>query len=394
MSQEQTAEPKLSNTVLYLMSISAGLVVANIYYNQPLLNLISQNLGISQASASNVALATQLGYAVGLLIIIPLGDKFSNKLILKYDFLILVISLLVTAVASNIIILIASSFLIGFASVIPQLFVPMAARLSDEAHRGRAIGIVMSGLLIGILGSRTISGVVGEYYGWRAIFYVAAGLMVLLFILLHYKLPKLNPTYNGSYWSLFKSIAHYFKTESTVRVAALRGGLGFAAISVFWTTLVFLMKESFNYGSDVAGYFGLIGIVGALAATVTGKLNDTMNKFYIILFASVSLLISWIIFYFSGNSILGLIIGVILIDLGVQALHITNQNIIFSKNKDARNRINTIYMVGFFIGGALGTLCASIAWDHYGWQGVSILGIALSAAIVITQLLWGKNDDL
>ncbi|PRP66651.1 MFS transporter [Nonlabens agnitus] len=393
MNQNVTAEPKLSNTVLYLMSISAGLVVANIYYNQPLLNLISQNLGVSQASASNVALATQLGYAAGLLIIIPLGDKFSNKLILKYDFLILVISLLVTAVASNIYILIASSFVIGFASVIPQLFVPMAARLSEEAHRGRAIGIVMSGLLIGILASRTISGVVGEYFGWRAIFYIAAGLMVLLFILLHFKLPKLNPTYEGSYLSLFRSIAHYFKTEPTVRVAALRGGLGFAAISVFWTTLVFLLEDSFGYGSDVAGYFGLIGVVGAMGATVTGKLNDTMNKYYIILSASIILLISWILFYFSGNSILGLIIGVVLIDLGMQALHITNQNIIFSKNKDARNRINTIYMVGFFVGGALGTLCASIAWDNYGWPGVSVLGIVLCAAILGTQLVWGRNDD-
>ncbi|KQC33763.1 MFS transporter permease [Nonlabens sp. YIK11] len=393
MNQNATAEPKLSNTVLYLMSISAGLVVANIYYNQPLLNLISQNLGVSQASASNVALATQLGYAAGLLIIIPLGDKFSNKLILKYDFFILVISLLVTAVASNIYILIASSFVIGFASVIPQLFVPMAARLSEEAHRGRAIGIVMSGLLIGILASRTISGVVGEYFGWRAIFYIAAGLMVLLFILLHFKLPKLNPTYEGSYLSLFRSIAHYFKTEPTIRVAALRGGLGFAAISVFWTTLVFLLEDSFGYGSDVAGYFGLIGVVGAMGATVTGKLNDTMNKYNIILSASIILLISWILFYFSGNSILGLIIGVVLIDLGMQALHITNQNIIFSKNKDARNRINTIYMVGFFVGGALGTLCASIAWENYGWPGVSVLGIVLSAAILGTQLVWGKNDD-
>ncbi|WP_090753146.1 MFS transporter [Nonlabens sp. Hel1_33_55] len=394
MSENPTAEPKLSNTVLYLMSISAGLVVANIYYNQPLLNLIAQNLDVSQASASNVALATQLGYAVGLLIIIPLGDKFSNKLILKYDFLILIISLLVTALANNIYVLIASSFVIGFASVIPQLFVPMAARLSEEAHRGRAIGIVMSGLLIGILGSRTLSGVVGEYYGWRAIFYVATGLMVLLFILLHYKLPKLNPTYQGSYWSLFKSIAHYFKTEPTVRVAALRGGLGFAAISVFWTTLVFLLEESFNYGSDVAGYFGLIGIVGALAATVTGKLNDRINKYYIILVASAILLVSWILFFFSGDSLIGLIIGVILIDLGMQGLHITNQNIIFSKNKDARNRINTIYMVGFFVGGALGTLGASIAWDSYGWTGVSIFGILICAAIVIVQLVWGKNDDL
>lgn len=383
--------PKLSNSVLYLMSVSAGLVVANLYYNQPLLHLISVSFNVTESAASNVALSSQLGYAVGLLIIIPLGDKVSNKKILAYDFAILILALLAAALSTSLTLLIISSFVIGFGAVIPQLFVPMAAKLSDEKNRGRAIGIVMSGLLIGILGSRAISGFVGEYLSWQAMFYIAAAMMTILYIILYYKLPKIEPSYDGTYADLWKSLGYYFRTEPTVRIAALRGGLGFAGISAFWTTLVFLMEDSFGYGSDVAGAFGLIGVVGALAAAYTGKLNDRMSGSKIIYYSAICLIISWIVFFFSGASIVGLIIGVILIDLGAQALHITNQNIIFSKNPDARNRVNTIYMVSFFMGGALGTLLAGTAWEHYGWTGVSTLGLILSIAIVVVHALFSRK---
>ena len=384
-------EKKLSNPVLYLMSISAGLVVANLYYNQPLLHKMSVELNVSEAAISNVALATQLGYAAGLFFIIPLGDKVSNKNILKFDFALMILSLIAASISSTLVLLIISSFFIGFSSAIPQLFVPMAAQLSDDKGRGRAIGIVMSGLLIGILGSRVISGLVGEQYGWRVMYYAATLLMALLFILLHYKLPKITPTYKGSYGSLLKSIGYYFRTEPTVRLAALRGGLAFAGLSAFWTTLVFLMETNFGYGSAITGAFGLIGILGALTAAVVGKLNDRIGKNKIILYAALSLVVSWIIFYFSSYSIIGIMIGVVLVDLGVQALHITNQNIIFSKNPEARNRVNTIYMVSFFIGGALGTTLGAYAWEHYKWTGVSTLGIALSVTIVLVHLLFKKK---
>ncbi|QNK77117.1 MFS transporter [Winogradskyella sp. PAMC22761] len=377
---------KLSNSVLYLMSVSAGLVVANLYYNQPLLHQMSVDFEVGESAISNVPLATQLGYAFGLLFIIPLGDKISNKKILQFDFALMVISLISAAMSSSLFLLITSSFLIGFSSAIPQLFVPMAAQLADDKSRGRAIGIVMSGLLIGILGSRVISGIVGEWFGWRFMYFAATGLMVLLFILLQFKLPKINPTYKGSYGSLLKSIEFYFKTEPSVRLAALRGGLGFAGLSIFWTTFVFLMEDNFGYGSDITGAFGLFGVIGALAAAVVGKLNDKFNKNKIILFSAVLLIFSWVIFYFSANSLIGLAVGVILVDLGLQILHITNQSIVFSKNPEARNRVNTIYMVGFFIGGALGTTLGALAWEHYAWQGVSVLGILISVAILIVQL--------
>jgi predicted MFS family arabinose efflux permease len=379
---------KLSNAVLYLMSVAAGLVVANLYYNQPLLNLIANTFKVTESAVSNVALTTQLGYAFGLLFIIPLGDKISNKKILQVDFLVMVIALLAAALSPSLFYLIVSSFFIGFTSAIPQLFVPMAAQLSDDKGRGRAIGIVMSGLLIGILGSRVISGLIGERFGWRIMYYAAVVLMVILFIILRLKLPKINPTYKGSYTSLMKSLWFYFKTEPSLRLATLRGALAFGGLSAFWTTLVFLMENNFGLGSGATGLFGLFGIVGALAATVAGKLNNKIAKNKIILFSTLLLIASWGIFLISGNSLVGLVIGIILVDLGLQVLHITNQNVIFSKNPEARNRTNTIYMVGFFIGGALGTSLGALAWQHYQWIGVSVLGILLSVGILVVHLIF------
>lgn len=383
--------PKLSNSVLYLMSVSAGLVVANLYYNQPLLHLISVTYNVTESAVSNVALATQLGYAMGLLFIIPLGDKISNHKILRFDFLLMVISLVAAGLSNTLLLLIISSFCIGFTSAIPQLFVPMAAQLTDEKGRGRAIGIVMSGLLIGILGSRIISGFIGDLFGWRVMYYAGAIMMVALYALLRWKLPKLTPDYKGTYGNLMSSLWYYFKTEPSLRLAALRGGLAFAGLSAFWTTLVFLMEDNFGYGSSVTGAFGLFGIVGALAATVVGKMNNRFNKNKIITFSIIIIIVSWLIFLFSDFSIIGLIIGVILIDLGLQALHITNQNIIFSKNPEARNRVNTIYMVGFFIGGALGTTLGAVAWEKYSWDGVALLGLSLSIIIAVVHLIFKKK---
>jgi predicted MFS family arabinose efflux permease len=382
---------KLPNSLLYLLSVSAGLVVANLYYNQPLLHDIALSLKVSNSEVSNVALSTQIGYAFGLLLIIPLGDKVSNMKIIKIDFFILVLSLCGAALSQSIYLLIISSFLIGFTSTLPQLFVPMVAHLSNDEGRGRAIGIVMSGLLIGILGSRVLSGLVGEYFGWRTVFYSAAGLMTLLFVLLNAKLPVIQPKFGESYAKLMKSLWFYFKTEPSLRLATLRGALAFGSLSAFWTTFVFLMDDSFGYGSAVAGGFGLFGIAGALGATVVGKLNNRVKKNKLMIAGAILIIISWIIFLISSHLIIGLIIGVILIDLGVQSVHITNQNVVFSKNPEARNRVNTIYMVGFFIGGAVGTSLGSRAWNYYGWTGVSLVGLLFSGIILIVQLLTSKR---
>ena len=385
------AEQKLSNSLLYVMAVGAGLVVANNYYNQPLLNLMAKSFQVSEAAVSNIPFFTQLGYAFGLLFIIPLGDKFNRKKLILFDFIAIISSLLIAAISPSLLVLTIASFCIGFSSVVPQLFVPMAAQLAKPNDKGRAIGIVMSGLLIGILGSRSISGYVGEYLGWRSMYFIASGIMFLYALVLVFKLPSLTSDFKGSYAKLMKSLWQYFKAEPSVRLAALRGGLGFAGFSAFWTTLVFLMEDNFNYGSGIAGMFGILGIGGALAATWAGKLSDKMNKNRLITIATLVMVLAWGVFEFSGNSIIGLVIGVIFIDMGLQSLHITNQNIIFSKNPEARNRINTIYMVGYFIGGALGTTTGAYAWQWFQWSGVASLGLIYTILILVVHLIFKQK---
>tara|TARA_R110002020_G_scaffold154714_2_gene334993 strand:+ start:154934 stop:156103 length:1170 start_codon:yes stop_codon:yes gene_type:complete len=386
-------DKKLSNSLLYLMATAAGLVVANNYYNQPLLNLIAKTFEVSESEVSNIPLFSQLGFAFGLLFIIPLGDMFPRKKIILIDIVAVTVALLATAIAPSLFLMTVSSFLVGFASVVPQLFVPMAAQMASDERRGRAIGIVTSGLLIGILGSRFISGFVGEYFGWRFMYYLAAGFMVILGILLKAKLPELYPDFEGSYAKLMKSIGFYFRTESSVRLAALRGGLAFAGFSGFWTTLVFLMEDSFHYGSGVTGMFGLLGIAGASAAALMGKLSDRINKNNLITICGLIMITAWTIFEFSSASLFGIIIGVLLVDMGVQSLHIVNQNIIFSRNPEARNRVNTIYMVGYFIGGALGTTSGAYAWELYKWPGVATMGLIYSILILVVHFIFKKPDD-
>jgi len=387
-------QEKLSNSLLYLMAVTAGLVVANIYYCQPLLSLIANGFNVSEIEVSNIPLFAQIGYASGLLFMIPLGDKYPTKKIITIDSFLIIVSLLVAATASTLTVFVVSSFFIGFSSAIPQLLVPMAAHLSNEKSRGKAIGIVMSGLLVGILGSRFISGFLGQYMGWQFVYFAAAFVMLLLLLILSFKLPNIVPDYKGTYLKLMQSIYSIFKSNANVRLAALRGALGFAGLSAFWATLVFLLEDSFSLGSATTGSFGALGIVGAITANVIGKRNTENNKNKLITISIIILIISWLVFFVSGNSIIGLIIGVLLIDMGFQSLHITNQSCIFSNNLEAKNRVNTIYMVSFFVGGSLGTFFGAIAWTYYKWMGVSIVGLSFSLIILLVHLIYLNRNVL
>jgi len=378
---------QLTNTTLWIMTIATGLVVANIYYNQPLLGDIAQSFHVSNGVAGHISMITQLGYAAGMFFIAPLADMFERKKLIMLAFGAVIIALLGAALSPNANVLMVASFLVGVASLTPQLFIPMAAHLAKPEERGKKIGVVMSGLLIGILASRTVSGVVGKYLGWNAMFYIAACLMVIMGLLVYIFLPKVEADYKGNYKDLMKSLVHLFMNESILRFAALRGALCFACFMAFWTTLVFLLKENFNLGSDAAGSFGLVGAFGAIAAGLMGRLSDKMDAFKLSFFTLALILISFVIFIFSGQSIIGLVIGVIVLDMGVQATHISNQAIIFTLSAAARNRINTIYMVSYFIGGSLGTLLVTSLWGSYHWTGVCITGITLSSIAITAHLL-------
>lgn len=385
---EEENKPYLAKSTLWLMAIGAGLVVANNYYNQPLLGMISREFGETEAATSKVAMFTQVGYAMGLLLIIPLGDMFRRKRIILIDFVFILISLLVFAFSQSLTVMITASFFIGLTSVVPQIFVPIAAQLSAPEEKGKNVGIVMSGLLVGILASRVFSGLVGEYLGWREVFLIAAGFMVVLGILIVWLLPNMNPTFDGTYGQLMRSILRYAKDMPSIRLASFRGALGFGAFSIFWTTLTFRLEQApFFQGSGVAGSLGFFGILGALAASYTGYISGKVNKNILIAVACSIMILSWGVFGFLDNTYVGIIIGILLLDLGLQAMHVTNQTIVLSSHPEAANRLNTIYMVSYFVGGSLGTLIGGQAWQMCGWNGVVAVGMTFVVLCLAFHLL-------
>lgn len=382
----------ISHTVIWLMSIISGLVVANNYYNQPLLALISEDLHIPEAAASKISVLTQLGYAAGLLLIVPLGDKLFRKKLILIDLVLVFASLLWMTFAQKLWMLYVASLLIGATSVIPQLFVPIAAELSSDKEKSSNIGIVMSGLLLGILLSRFVGGIVGEMWGWRAMFGIAAGIMVLVWIAVYKMLPDLQPNFKGTYGELMKSVFHLAKTQPVLRLASFRGAMAFGSMCALFTTLVFHMeKPPFNAGSSVVGSFGLAGAVGALAAAKVGKLQQFLDLNRIIFYSLLVVLGSWAFTYFAGETYWGLIVGVILVDLGVQSSHIMNQTNYFLIKSNAVNRLNTVYMVSYFIGGSLGTWTASVAWQYAQWDGVCLVGAAMGALALIVHIIFSRK---
>ncbi|TWP26212.1 MFS transporter [Apibacter muscae] len=389
-------QPKLTNSILWLMTISTGLVVANNYYNQPLLGLMAKDFNVKESQISAITMCTQIGYAFGLFFFIPLGDRFKRKKLILIDFIFVIMSLLAMAVSKSVVLLFPISFVIGFTSVIPQLFVPMAASLAQPEERPKVVGIVMGGLLVGILGSRVLSGYVGDVWGWRTMYYIAAIIMIILFVLIYFKLPEVYPKFKGTYKQLMKSLFELFKKDPDLRMASLRGALAFGSLSAFWTPLVFHLEKNFQLSngaaSNISGKFGLVGACGAIVAVFIGKVIPKYNKKTLLTLFSALTLLSWFIFYWGGFSYLGLIVGVILVDIGVQATHITNQSIIFSSNPEASNRVNTIYMTSYFIGGSIGTALAANAFQYYNWFGVVFTGGFIALLLMIFHLYHIKSQ--
>lgn len=394
-TEPSEATPGLNKLTLWVMTVATGLVVANLYYSQPLLDDIAQTYHVSNGTAGNIAMLTQMGYALGMLLLIPLGDMLKRKRLIMVDFSLIILSLLLAAFAPSFNVMLVASFLIGFTSIVPQLIIPMAAHLAKPEERGKTVGVVMSGLLIGILLSRTISGYIGAHFGWHVMFMIAAGLMLLLWVIIYFLFPEIEPEYKGNYRELMRSLITLIRTEPLLRLAALRGALCYACFGAFWTTLIFLLRQpQFNMGSQEAGLFGLVGAFGALGAAFMGRISDKSNPYTVTTFSILLIVISYMVFFISGKSLAGLIIGVILLDLGVQATHISNQTMIFSLSAEARNRLNTVYMVSYFLGGAAGTFLASRAWNIWKWQGVTVIGLTLSVVALLVHFLYRKTVHL
>ena len=386
------AKRRLDTALVWLMSLTCGLVVANIYYNQPLLAAIGRTFRIPDSQASLVATATQVGYTLGMLLVVPLGDMLERKRLMLWLLAGAAGCLLLAAKAPTFGLLAAASVLLGVCSAVPQLLLPMAAHLAPEADRGRIVGRIMSGLLIGILASRTVSGYLGAHLGWRAVFELGAGVMVVLGGLLAWRLPQDRPQFQGSYGALLGSLRTLVREQPQLRRSALVGGLLFASFSVFWTTLAFFLESpAYRYGSDVAGFFGLVGAFGALAAPLAGRAADTRGPRYAITVGLVLALASFGVLGGGGYYLAGLVAGVILLDVGVQAAHISNQTLVFSLVPEARSRLNTVYMTGYFTGGSVGSVLGGLAWTHAGWPGVCALGGVLVVLALAVHRLYGRG---
>ncbi len=373
--------PILTKLLILVMSIACGLTVANLYYIQPLLGDIAKTFHVDQLSIGFAAMLTQIGYAIGMIFILPLGDIKEKRNLIVIMLLFSVISLMSMFFSSNIYILTISSFAVGFTSIIPQLIIPLAAQLSNPQQRGQTIGTIMSGLLIGILLSRTVSGILGSYLGWRIVYLIAAIMMFALMLILRKLIPLCNPISDIKYSELLKSMIHLIKTEPILRESSLNGALMFSAFSAFWTSLIFLLESShYNMGAEAAGLLGLVGVSGALAAPLVGKVADKRGSRFAIGICIVVVIVSYLLFFLFGFKIWGLVLGVILLDLGVQSCNVSNRARVHSLNEETRNRLNTIYMVSFFLGGAFGSFLGSYSYSHFGWYGVCTFGI-------ITQIL-------
>jgi predicted MFS family arabinose efflux permease len=368
----------MSRRTVWIMAIGCGLSVANLYYSQPLL---ADMAGYFRVTARQMGVATtvaQVGYALGLLLFVPLGDLLERRGFILVMLAAVTLALAAVALSPSFVWLCAASLALGASTIVPQLIVPFAATLADPAERGRVVGTVMSGLLIGILSARTVSGLVGNLLGWRAMYWIAAGLMVALAFALRAFLPRPPPSISGlSYPALLRSLGELIRNEPVLRHSALFGAMTFGAFSAFWTTLAFhLAGPPFRYGSDVVGLFGLIGVGGALAAPLIGIFADRRSARWTIGLGLLVMLAAFAVFAAFGHHLAGMVIGVILLDLGVQCSHISNQARIYALRPEARNRLNTVYMVTFFCGGAVGSLAGSQAWDRWGWEGVCALGAA------------------
>lgn len=381
----------LPASLLWTLAIAAGISVANIYYNQPLLSMISHDLGISEFKANLIAMITQIGYAIGLLFIIPLGDMFQRKRIILVSFSILILSLLIIGLSQNIYIILSASFFTGMCSVMPQIFVPIASQFSKQEMKGRNVGIVISGLLTGILASRVISGLIGEYLGWRVMFFIAAILMLICSVVVIKVLPKITPTFKGKYIDLMKSLLLLIKEYPKLRIYSIRAALAFGSFLAMWSCLAFKMElPPFYAGSNVVGLLGLCGVAGALSASFVGKYVKQVGVKRFNYIGCALILFAWLLFYSGGNTYIGLIAGIIIIDIGMQCIQLSNQTSIFDLSPKAANRINTIFMTTYFIGGSLGTFLAGTFWHWFGWQGVIGVGICLTAiSLLIT--IFSKN---
>ena len=369
MTEVQT---KLSKVQVLGMAVVAGICVSNIYYAQPILHQIAETFNVSESKMGIMVGLGQVGYGAGLLTLVPLGDKVNRKKLILILLAILFCILAGIGMVSNYNFIFLFSLLLGLTAVAAQVILPMAAELSGN-EKGKNVGIIFTGILVGILMARVFSGYISEWSNWKMVYYISAGFTIFSLAFVYFK--------------LISSSFYQLKRFPQLRLLALMGGIAFSIFCSFWTTLTFLLVEKpYNYSSDTIGLFGMLGIAGALVAPMIGKASDKGGSGKTQLIASIILLAGSVIIFLFPNYLISIILAVIFIDVGVQSIQVTNVALIYRLDQKANSRINTIYMTSYFAGGAIGTFIGLKCWETGGWHYVGIQLVAFSLIVFLMNL--------
>ncbi|WP_253904597.1 MFS transporter [Bordetella trematum] len=366
---------RLTSPMILLMSVATGLAVASNYYAQPLLHIIGEQFQVSNTATGGIVMAAQLSYAAGLLLLVPLGDMLERRRLIVSMTALSAVGLLISANAPTLGWLLAGTAMTGTLSVVAQVLVPFAATLAEPQQRGRIVGTLMSGLLLGILLARTLAGALADLGGWRTVYWVAAALLLGMSAILWRILPDHRSDTSLSYPRLLLSIWHLYRDEPLLRARSLIGALLFACFSMLWTPLTFLLSSPpYDYSTTTIGLFGLVGAMGAYAASRFGRMTDQGLGNRATRLGLALLLLSWVPIAWGAQSVLPLLLGILVQDMAIQGVHVTNQSAIYRLRPEARSRLTAGYMTSYFVGGAAGSLAAAWIYGHHGWLGVTVAG--------------------
>ncbi|KMP75213.1 transporter [Bacillus cereus] len=383
-------QPSMSHALALLFATACGMSVANIYFAQPLLDQLSNEFSINHSIIGVVITVTQIFYGVGLLLLVPLGDLLNQRRLIVGQMLLSTTALVIVGTAPSSMVLFAGMALVGLLAVVTQTLVAFAATIASPTERGRVVGIVTSGIVIGILLARTFAGILTDVAGWRSVYLFSAALMLLMVFMFIKMLPNVKREVKSlSYPELIRSVLTLFIQERTLRVRSVLAMLIFADFSILWTSLVLpLSTPPIALSHSAIGAFGLVGVAGALAAARAGKWADQGYGQRTTGIALALLLISWLFISYIEQSLIALVIGIVLLDLAVQAIHVTNQTMILPLHTEARSRLTAGYMVFYSIGSAGGSIASTQIYTHFGWGGVSLLGASVSA---FALLFWAMT---
>jgi len=383
------SEQRLNPTLVTLMAVAIGVIVANLYYLQPLLHQVRSGFHVSTASTALLITLIQAGYVIGLFFILPLGDLFVRRNLIVTIFLIAALAMASASFVHSFAFFAVLTVVIGLSSVAGQIIIPFGADLAPDAQRGRVVGRLMTGLLGGVLLSRTLSGAISEAIGWRGVYLVSAGLLVAMAVVLFFVLPQERSRDRFEYRHLVTGGITMMRDSRELRRRGWFGGTAFGAFSVLWSTLAFHLSDApFHYSSGVIGLFGLFGMAGIASANVTGRLADEGRTDLATRAAAVLIALGFVVLYLGRHNALMIVTGIIVLDAGSQGIHVSNQSIIYAIAPNQRSTINSIYMVCFFTGASLGSLFSGYAYAHWGWTGTCIVGASFGLATIIPAVVW------